>query len=128
MKFTMPFLIADGTVDDAFEKFAPGGVTCPDEVPVNLDFQEGLEYRLGIVKVRREGDTFIGDFELDDDLLARHEPDLIQYYYPAVSGWAKETNQLDGGVKEITQCAVHAVALSHTRNCDSRIKRIKDIK
>lgn len=128
MKFTAPFLIADGEVDDTFEKFVSTGVTCPDELPVTLDFQEDLHHRLGTVKVRRKGDTFIGDFDLNDDMVALHEPELIQYYYPAISGWAKETNRLDGGVKEITHCIVHSVSLSHTRNCDSRIKRIKDSK
>jgi hypothetical protein len=123
MKFKTVFLIADDRPDESLDSYAFNSVICPKELPVTLDFHD--HNIIGAVSVKENDKEFEGEFTIPETQYI--QKGLMPYLVPAISGYIIDSEMKADGKRIITRCKVNAVSLVIGRNCDDRIKRLKDV-
>ncbi len=118
--FTGKVLNLDGIPDILGEVFdQETAVELPSyDVPVNLDFYQEPEFRLGTAKLYFEPDALMYQMELDDSKLPKY---ALETLFPAVGGFVLKRSK-----NKMEHIKVTQIALTPSGNADIRIGNLNN--
>lgn len=120
MKFTAVVLIADNYPDSMGDSVTIDEVSFEDSVPVRVEYD--VARPVGTVRLSKEGNNVMGDFEISDDVLSEFRG--FVGYTPAIGGRVEKSISVQHG-NALCGLKITEVALSNRGNSDNRIQQLK---